>query len=395
MGCNGRVFAQFIRVYRLKDGACVAVLRGHTESVNYVYFHPLINVLISVSDDGTARCWDLTRLTADDSALLLDGLALMVEGLVLEHVRVSRGSAPLNAPPQRVRVKSVSICPLGRHFVTGGEDSVARVWSMAGLEAQHLHGGKRQDTDVMDGSGDDEEEEQAEEKEEKEQQDEKKDDDDDDEDEGPVRRRRRPVAPPGAAQGGPGGLLPDLVCVLRGHESSVSDVLYSHLGDRLVTASVLDGTVRIWSWGPGYSNLSHIVLQCHAKDKIDLTQQEQEEHADNSRRPKRKKDSKPKPQVDSAIWMADDRHVITMQHITPADNAPEDFDIEQRIKVSECGAAPGRLASLVLGSRPRPALLYGPHRCGTRGRASWCMSCAATTTSSTCSPCTPATRAWQ
>ena len=43
-------------------------------------------------------------------------------------------------------------------------------------------------------------------------------------------------------------VLHHLLMRLEGHSSGVTDVSFSHRGDRIVTGSVSDGTVRIWSF---------------------------------------------------------------------------------------------------------------------------------------------------
>ena len=45
------------------------------------------------------------------------------------------------------------------------------------------------------------------------------------------------------------GAAVEPVCELHGHPRAVTDVVYSHAGDRVLTASMADGTSRIWSWG--------------------------------------------------------------------------------------------------------------------------------------------------
>lgn len=54
-------------------------------------------------------------------------------------------------------------------------------------------------------------------------------------------------------------------CVVRrdviGHVSGVTDARFSGLGDRILTASMEDGTARIYSWGPRFSNVKHVVLK--------------------------------------------------------------------------------------------------------------------------------------
>lgn len=40
-----------------------------------------------------------------------------------------------------------------------------------------------------------------------------------------------------------------LLASLHGHHNEITDIQYSRLGDRLITASQKDGVVRVWSWG--------------------------------------------------------------------------------------------------------------------------------------------------
>lgn len=46
-----------------------------------------------------------------------------------------------------------------------------------------------------------------------------------------------------------------------GHVSGVTDTRFSALGDRILTASMNDGTARVYSWGPRFSHLKHLVLK--------------------------------------------------------------------------------------------------------------------------------------
>lgn len=43
--------------------------------------------------------------------------------------------------------------------------------------------------------------------------------------------------------------------------SGVTDTRFSGLGDRILTASMNDGTARVYSWGPRFSHLKHLVLK--------------------------------------------------------------------------------------------------------------------------------------
>ncbi|CAN0399232.1 unnamed protein product, partial [Discosporangium mesarthrocarpum] len=72
----------------------------------------------------------------------------------------------------------------------------------------------------------------------------------------------------GAHRGEQRGLAAELgelevrpVTTLLGHAQSVTDTLFSNRGDRILTGSMDDGTARIWSWGPKFTNIDHLVLK--------------------------------------------------------------------------------------------------------------------------------------
>lgn len=59
-----------VRVWRVADGAEVAVLRGHTQRVSRVLFGPLGLGLLTASWDGTIQRWDASQLVAPPDALI-------------------------------------------------------------------------------------------------------------------------------------------------------------------------------------------------------------------------------------------------------------------------------------------------------------------------------------
>jgi WD40 repeat protein len=46
-----------IKIWDYQTKACIATLEGHTNNVSAVAFHPQLPVIISGSEDGTARIW--------------------------------------------------------------------------------------------------------------------------------------------------------------------------------------------------------------------------------------------------------------------------------------------------------------------------------------------------
>lgn len=325
---------QYVRIWSLQDGACVAVLQGHTEMIHYVAWHPTLNLLFSASDDGTSRCWDLTNILSDAA---LQGGALSLQGRVVEHTRRARnGQGAVLAERRKVPVKSVSICPLGGYFVTGADDGVARVWSIAALEAPYLP------AEDKPGEKDEGEASKAPSEEKK---DEGDDSDEEYKDEGldlyssdddmdgsfdePEHAEAAVVqAPPQLPD------VPQLVCELAGHRTSITDVTYSPLGDRFITASQIDGSVRVWTWSEGYTDPRCVVLQVYPSLKDDNADQ-QDDDEDNGKR-KSKKKKVPSPHVDAAIWTHDGRYVVTSQSIRPTDNDDEGIDCKPSVKVSLC-----------------------------------------------------------
>jgi WD40 repeat protein len=51
-----------------------------------------------------------------------------------------------------------------------------------------------------------------------------------------------------------------LLLRLEGHVSAITDIHFSHVGDRVLTASLLDGTVRVWAFSRDFKKSGHIVL---------------------------------------------------------------------------------------------------------------------------------------
>jgi len=100
-----------------------------------------------------------------------------------------------------VKVICIARCPIGGHFATGSDDGVGRVWS------------DPEDDVVFHSST-------------------------------PF---RPPIKRPWTST------KSTLLSTLPGHLNSITDIAYSHQGDRILTASQKDGVVRIWSWGKEYT----------------------------------------------------------------------------------------------------------------------------------------------
>ncbi|RLS58667.1 MAG: hypothetical protein DWH91_01980 [Planctomycetota bacterium] len=93
-----------IRLWNLETGAIERVFRGHLAGVFQVAVSPNGELLASTSGDGSLRIWSV-----------LDG----------EQLRCYRSDEFTTG------LESVVFCRDGRHVVTGGKDSVARLWRLS------------------------------------------------------------------------------------------------------------------------------------------------------------------------------------------------------------------------------------------------------------------------
>lgn len=112
-----------IRVWRLPDGLPIAVLRGHTAAVTAIAFSPRPSTsshLLSSSDDGTCRIWDIRHTNASPRVYVpkpVDGDA-----------GKSSGPSTSTGPPSH-QILCCAYNSNGTVFVTGSSDTFARVWN--------------------------------------------------------------------------------------------------------------------------------------------------------------------------------------------------------------------------------------------------------------------------
>jgi WD40 repeat protein len=99
---------------------------------------------------------------------------------------------------------------------------------------------------------------------------------------------------------------------LEGHVSPVTDIRLSAQGDRLVTGSAQDGSVRIWSLSRDYLKCTHIVLN--------LAEEDDEVAQSFQTRVRGKNVRGNKSQVYNVGWTADDLRVVTIQSVPSRPN---------------------------------------------------------------------------
>ncbi|CAK8985892.1 Bromodomain and WD repeat-containing protein 1 (WD repeat-containing protein 9) [Durusdinium trenchii] len=222
-----------VRLWELETGRHVAVLNAHSKGINVVEFDPKENMILTASDDGLCCIWDTTRIVEEDeraiasmseerrpqrqgeasgsrtdagSQELVSAEALAEAGIttqflspkapvVLPHLNVARGGLS--------EVNAMAVCPQGGFIATGCEDGVARIWAVSRnvpsrCAARSVSQHAATKPNLVEGEYVD-----------------------------------------GAAR---------LICTMRGHLNSIAIVEWSKKGDRVLTGSAQDGTVRIWYW---------------------------------------------------------------------------------------------------------------------------------------------------
>lgn len=375
-----------VRVWGLKDGSPVAILRGHKDGANMVSWSKLTPYrLISTGSDGFARIWDIReaclkrygaqvgkrpeyclKLTAQEKTEIqiqegsispgegtntplpeipaegsipgpsgtivgyqnqsetlgvnqeLPGLIVpplpaavpplpgdamaagvggnngqgeniapgqfvandeMDEGVKLLRKFKHGSSGPgIVGPGTRARRATVNVicvarCPLGLYFATGSDDGICRVF-------EDQEDGRVQ---VVDG-----------------------------------RDSQCRVAPITLGSAGKAVTREDPVLKLMGHVSAITDLSYSSVGDKILSASQKDGVVRIWTIGSprmvekGESGISQIVIKL--VDPKSLSSRGRHQTSRRVHGGSNRSDAI-KVSCDVALWTHDDANIITSQSV--------------------------------------------------------------------------------
>ncbi|KAL3793670.1 hypothetical protein HJC23_010242 [Cyclotella cryptica] len=313
-----------VRIWGLKDGCPVAILRGHKDGANMVSWSLLTPYrLVTCGDDGLARIWDvreaalkrygdivgnradytlpfqkpldqdggcdnisssseldpeivppvpmpptepLTGVNAppvlDDNAIannplrggesigpvrnvdvagihenrgnpgdfvasdaIDEGVTLLAQ---LQHGEIVRDSQQqgvgTRAQRKAVKVMCIARCPVGGHFCTGSDDGLVHVWADSDDTRVENVDKNMSDSNFefpsMFPSVN------------------------------PLFTRETLSARQRNVLGSPSAPSKErLLATLSGHNNAITDMKYSSAGDRILTASMKDGVVRVWSWG--------------------------------------------------------------------------------------------------------------------------------------------------
>jgi WD40 repeat protein len=138
---------------------------------------------------------------------------------------------------------------------------------------------------------------------------------------------------------------PLLLAELCGHTKSISDIAWSNRGDRVMTASQDDGTVRVWSWLKGFTKLEHVIIKITNNDSSNQAAPSSSSVGGGVGRGRRftaaggsrgaNASSAQRLKVDMVAWSCDDKLVVTSQAFRPSSpTLALGHDWKQTIKVS-------------------------------------------------------------
>eukprot|EP01035_Chromulina_nebulosa_P017150 gene17150-22664_t len=102
---------------------------------------------------------------------------------------------------------------------------------------------------------------------------------------------------------------------LEGHVSAITDLRFSKRGDRIVTGSLNDGTVRIWSFNRNFTKHEQIVLIMKDNDTEISDSLNNFTYGPPSNRRSSSSRNQLKTQVYNVAWTCDDSRVISLQSV--------------------------------------------------------------------------------
>ncbi|KAF1320464.1 Bromodomain and wd repeat-containing protein 1, partial [Globisporangium splendens] len=112
------------------------------------------------------------------------------------------------------------------------------------------------------------------------------------------------------------------IALLQGHTGPITNIVYSNDGNLIATASIKDGTTRIWQWDKKRKKLTHKVL---FEEETDANDQFASLYGVQTRK-------RAAPAVDTLSWTHDDKRLITLHSVKPDSHAP-DADWKQRVRI--------------------------------------------------------------
>lgn len=207
---------------------------------------------------------------------------LIDEGVKLlgkfKHGAVGEAAGPgTRARSAAVKVICVARCPVGGHFTTGCDDGICRLWPDS-EESRVAVVDRRNLEKIFD-------------------------------------QRSPPTRQPRTRSND------QPLLQLMGHVSAITDLSYSHIGERILSASQKEGVIRVWSLGKDFANLTRDGPRIEERGVrnivIRLTNPSTSNQPQSSsrRRPGSSQNDPSTVSCDVAVWSHDDAKVLTSQSI--------------------------------------------------------------------------------
>lgn len=360
-----------IRIWRMCDGICLTVLK-HESTVNWIKFDLGTFALVSGGDDGRCVVWDLSKFLNTETSFLPQLVAAKQARLgsrsaavsdvetsevssstsfqsnpgLFEWSRAASQSFPSsssaldrhasaesfeqccklifpvirnveNYDPQGevpIRVLCLDISYVGGVIVTGSDDGVARIWRFDNAEnVDHRYPSRSRRFGETAGSG-------------------------------------KKSFLNSAQQAMLDNFEKYLLLRLEGHVSAVTDVHFNSFGDRVVTGSTQDGTVRIWSLHKAYSESIQLVLDLSEEDSVTVPSGVRKSTPGSRLRAKVK--------VHNICWTCNDARIVTVQSVAASETILESMQTT-RLKVWD--AMNGDLLRVIWSISDKPCRCLAHH----------------------------------
>lgn len=117
-----------------------------------------------------------------------------------------------------------------------------------------------------------------------------------------------------------------IIANMEGHLAAISKVYFSNQGDRILTGSYKDGSVRIWAFSGDYSKSQHIVINLSEEGGLESSLSPKKTWRKFGRQ--RKGAPLTKTNLLNASWTCDDLNIVTLQTVpTTPSNASDNPEL--------------------------------------------------------------------
>ncbi|KAJ5930894.1 hypothetical protein N7466_006387, partial [Penicillium verhagenii] len=143
---------QTVRIWSMATGACLKILKGHTDSVSSVQFSPDGTRIVSGSGDKSIKIWDTTGaclITFRDLGRSIRSVAFSPDGTKIVSCAYGSSKAMIWSTAgvclQALQghtdyLTSASFSPDGHYIVTSSSDKAIRIWDVKGACTRILEG---------------------------------------------------------------------------------------------------------------------------------------------------------------------------------------------------------------------------------------------------------------